>query len=215
MIREWMKRWRTGGKVAQEIDPQKLEQAIDDLKSYISRDLRGGYVSPEEIIDSAIEIVAEEQFDAKTLRPHAQRALAQEIAAYRQDERGWPEVTDYDRLDRTFVELERQGIVCRQNFSCCGNCGSAEIWDEMRDAKETGLSVRGYVFFHIQDTESAIEGGGLYLSYGAVAEGEASALEVAREVADALTQAGLQVDWDGSWERRIGVRLDWQRRLAL
>lgn len=215
MIREWMKRWRTGGKVAQEIDPQKLEQAIDDLKSYISRDLRGGYVSPEEIVDNAIEIVAEEQFDAQMLRPHAQRALEQEIAAYRQDERGWPEVTDYDRLDRIFTELERQGIVCRQNFSCCGNCGSAEIWDEVREVEATGLPVRGYAFFHMQDTESAIDGGGLYLNYGAVTEGEAPALEVAREVTDALTQAGLRIDWDGSWGRRIGVRLDWQRRLAL
>lgn len=215
MIREWMKRWRAGGKARQEIDPEKLEQAIDDLKRYVSRDLRGGYVSVDEIVDSAIEIVAEEQLDAQTLRPHAQRALEQEIAAYRQDERGWPEVTDYDRLDRTFAELERQGIVCRQNFSCCGTCGSAEIWDEVREAEAAGLPVRGYAFFHMQDTESAIDGGGLYLNYGAVTEGETPALVVAREVADALARAGLQIDWDGSWDRRIGVRLDWQRRLAL
>lgn len=213
MIRDWVKRWRKGA--APDIDPRKLEEAIDDLRGYIARDLRGGYSLPDEIVDSAVDVVAEAPLDAETLRPHAQRVLEQEIAAYREDARSWPEVTDYDHLDRAFAELERRGIVCRQNFTCCGTCGSAEIWDEIREVGSGGAQVRGYVFFHMQDTDSAVDGHGLYLNYGATAEGETPALEIAREVSAALTQAGLQVDWEGAWDRRIGVRLDWKRRLAL
>jgi hypothetical protein len=65
----------------------------------------------------------------------------------------------------------------------------------------------------MQDTESAAEGYGLYLNYGAVEEGEKAALRVANEIIDALQRHGLQTEWDGSWSKRIGVTLDWKRRL--
>jgi hypothetical protein len=29
-----------------------------------------------------------------------------------------------------------------------------------------------------------------------------------------LKEHGLSVDWNGSWDRRIGVSMDWKRRRA-
>jgi hypothetical protein len=126
----------------------------------------------------------------------------------------WPAVTYCDRLDRAFAELNRSGIVCRQNFSCCGNCGVAEIGDEMQAEQDGGLNVRGYAFYHMQDTESAAEGYGLFLNYGSVDRGEDSALGIANEIVDALQRHGLTTLWNGSWRNRIGVQLDWKRRLS-
>ena len=77
---------------------------------------------------------------------------------------------------------------------------------------ESGRRVRGYAFYHMQDTESAIEGHRLYLNYGAVENGEAAAVGMGQEIAAALKQQGLQVGWDGTWAKRIGLRLDWKRR---
>jgi hypothetical protein len=65
----------------------------------------------------------------------------------------------------------------------------------------------------MQDTESAADGHGLYLFYGAVEEGEKSALNVGNEVIDAFQRHGLRTEWDGSWANRIRVKLDWKRRL--
>ena len=75
--------------------------------------------------------------------------------------------------------------------------------------------MHGYTFFHMQDTERAVEGGGLWLNYGATDGGESPALAIGHRIADAFRAAGLAVDWDGDWNKRIHVPLQWQRRLAL
>jgi len=77
---------------------------------------------------------------------------------------------------------------------------------------KSGKNVRGYAFYHMQDTESAVEGGGLYLNYGALQDGEAAAVEIGKEIAAILKQRGLEVFWDETWEKRIGVKMDWKRR---
>lgn len=130
------------------------------------------------------------------------------------EQASWPTPTDCDRLDAAFAALEQGGIVCRQHFSCCGTCGAAEIWDEIDTARGAGLDVRGYAFYHVQDTEAAVEGYGLYLNYGAVEDDEAPALAIAHEIVTTLEQHGLRVHWDGQWSRRISISLDWKRRRA-
>jgi hypothetical protein len=64
----------------------------------------------------------------------------------------------------------------------------------------------------MQDTESAVEGYGLYLNFGAVKKGERPSLRIAHEIVDALQRHGLRTEWDGNWSNRIKVRLDWKRR---
>ena len=124
----------------------------------------------------------------------------------------WPAETDCDRLDRAFAELEQQGIVARQNFSDCGTCGVAEIPDEIKAAEKSGRKVRGYVFYHMQDTESAAGGHGLYLNYGSIHSDDSASLKVAGEVVEALKRHRLKTEWNGTIEQRIGVKLDWKRR---
>ena len=119
---------------------------------------------------------------------------------------------DNDRLDEAFAELDRHGIVARQNFTCCQTCGHTEISYEIIEA-EQHRPVRGYVFFHWQDTESAVRSGYLYLAYGSVSGKESESLVIAQEVVAALRRAGLDVDWDGSVRTRICIRdIEWQRR---
>ncbi|GAA5075847.1 hypothetical protein GCM10025759_19780 [Lysobacter panacisoli] len=200
---------------AQPDDAAKQQELLEELRSYIVRDLRGGYLEVDTIVDNALEVIDAQPHGADELRAHAQQLLQSEIAAYRLDAAGWPDVTDHDRLEQAFSTLETQGVVCRQNFTCCGTCGVAEIGDEMHATRERGGPVNGYAFFHMQDTESAIDGYGLFLNYGAVEEGEAAAVSVARSIVDTISSVGLPVEWDGDWGKRIFVRLQWQRRLAL
>jgi hypothetical protein len=64
----------------------------------------------------------------------------------------------------------------------------------------------------MQDTERAAEGDGLYLNYGACEDGEEAALAVANDIVTQLTAHGLRTEWNGSWNQRIAVSLDWKRR---
>lgn len=182
-----------------------------DMREYIRREIWGGYSDRAGAIDYGIEMFADAA-DPALLRPISERLVDEALADHAREATTWPEVTDYDRLAAAFGALERDGIVARQNFTCCGSCGSAQIWDEIDAADAAGGRSRGYAFFHMQDTDNAADGGGLYLNYGACAEGEAAALGIAHEIVAHLEKAGLATEWDGSFQRRIGVALDWKRR---
>lgn len=187
------------------------EDTIQELRGYIQRDVAAGFRPENAIVTNAVDILADD-YDADALTPHAMRITHELIASHKREQASWPKTTDCDRLDTAFAALERAGIVCRQNFSCCGTCGASEIQDEIDQESKSGTQVRGYAFYHMQDTESAVEGHGLYLNYGAVPNGETAAVGIGQEIAATLKQQGLLVDWDGTWAKRIGVRLDWKRR---
>jgi hypothetical protein len=187
------------------------EERDEWVRDQIRRDVASGFYDEDAILTNAADAFADD-FTPEALRPLAQQALRQALAEQRAAERHWPDETDCDRLDAAFAQLEEDGVVARQNFSCCGNCGATEIWDEVRAVEDTGITVRGYAFYHMQDTEGAVDGGGLYLNYGACDEGEDAALAVAREIVAELEAHGLQTQWDGTWDKRIGVTLDWKRR---
>lgn len=193
--------------------PPSGEDRTEWVRDQICRDVASGFYDEDAILTNAADAFADD-LDPEELRPLAQQALRKALAEQRAAERRWPDETDCDRLDAAFAALEDSGVIARQNFSCCGNCGSTEIWDEVRAVEDAGGPARGYAFYHMQDTERAVDGGGLYLNYGACEEGEAAALAVARDIVAALEAHGLETRWDGSWDKRIAVTLDWKRRRA-
>jgi len=190
---------------------QSLDAAIKEMEVYIKRDVAAGFAPLGEIVDAAVEVFSDD-CDPVILRPYAESIAKVRIEEHLQQQVSWPAMTDCDRLDAAFAALEESGIVCRQNFSCCGNCGSGEIWDEINAQRDAGREIIGYVFYHMQDTESAAEGYGLCLSYGSVLDGARPALGIASQAVEVLTRFGISTFWDGTWNKRIMVKLDWKRR---
>jgi hypothetical protein len=176
--------------------------------------VRSGYLDRDDTVSEIIEIVDADDPESIAFAGEAVDAAFQAHAA---DEHRW-ELTDNDRISRAALALEANGVVFRENFTCCQTCGFGEIGDEIRGAAELGSNVRGFAFFHWQDTESAVNGHGLCLSYGAVGDHDgddaynAASLEVGHEVADALTREGLAVTWSGALTRRISLSVRWRRR---
>jgi hypothetical protein len=191
-----------------------IEEKVEWVRDHIRRDVASGFYDEDTILTHAVESF-EDEFDPAFLRGTAQRMLREEMAAHARDQQDWPARTDCDRLDDAFAALEAKGVIARQNFTCCGTCGSAEIWDEIKAVDDAGGLTRGYAFYHMQDTERAAEGDGLYLNYGACEEGEVAALAVAKDIVTQLEAHGLRTDWNGSWNQRIAVSLDWKRRRYL
>jgi hypothetical protein len=187
------------------------DETIEHMRQSIERDVAAGFSAPDQIEQDAVEGYSEGQ-DPESLRPEARKFLREALAKHAAAQASWPAETDCDRLDKAFADLEQDGIVARQNFSDCGTCGVAEIGAEIAAARQSGSKVRGYVFYHMQDTESASEGGGLFLNYGAVDPDKNADLKIAANVVETLKRRGLETDWDGTNEKRIGVKLDWKRR---
>jgi len=185
---------------------------FDELHDFIKVQVAAGYSPLAEIVDESMDVFADTTADPVSLRAAATAVAEQALAAHRDDQAGWPLTTDCDRLDAAFAELDKTGIVARQHFTCCGTCGAHEIHDEMSLAAQSGLPARGFTFFHIQDTEHAVGGESLYLSYGAVDQDKVAAVAIGHEVVDILSRHGLHPAWNGKHAHRIALPLVWQRR---
>ncbi len=190
---------------------ERPRDSVAETREDITIAVKAGYESRDDLIRFASEDLARALGGRDVMRL-VTRMVDRALADQRKREQGWKTPTDCDRLARAFAALERSGIVARQNFSDCTTCGVTEIKGEMDDARKAGKRVRGYVFFHEQDVEHAVEDGALYLSYGAAESSEAAQLAIAREVVASLKQAGLDVAWSGRLAERIGLSLEWKRR---
>ena len=196
-----------------EMDPAFV--LVGDMGLLIRREVAGGFSTRQEIIDFAVD-----RFQGQD-KERELRALAEELAGsifyqHRKAQKGWPLVTDCDRLDIAFAQLAEKDIVTRHNFDC--DLEDAEyiedIVDEMDKVIASGKRARGYAFYHRLDTAVAVEGSGLCISFGTGrrSESEEGAVRIGNEVADTLRQQGLAVDWNGSGKTRISVWLEWKRR---
>lgn len=150
--------------------------------------------------------------DRQELRRLASRLTDSALAAHYTEQRTWNHVTDCDKLDEAFAELDRLGIVARQNYTCCQTCGHTEM------GYETGKTavhrrVRGYVFFHQQDSKHVANSDNLYLAYGSLSGSDEEAVAVAHEVVSVLKKHGLKIEWNGRITKRIRIKdIHWQRR---
>lgn len=122
-------------------------------------------------------------------------------------------------LTQAFEELATIGVLGRENFTCCGTCGSSEIWDERDDSRQW----RGYLYYHSQDAEWIPESRETYVGYGAFVdafrtEADWDALSddqkdeqytqivtdlMVNEVFPVLAKHGVEVDWNKDLGTRI------------
>jgi hypothetical protein len=188
------------------------DEARAEIREYVAREIAAGFRDRDGIVEGAIEMFGDE-YDPAELADAVPAEYDVAFAAHRDAQRAWPPVTDCDRLDAAFDALNARGIVARHDWWCCQTCGHAAMPDACDNAATANpaVAVRGYAFYHNQDTESAAEGHGLMLAFG-THRAEDAPEEVARTVVATLREHGLEVEWNGRVETRIAVRLVYQRR---
>jgi hypothetical protein len=186
-------------------------QALDDVREFIAQSVREGFECAHEIIENA-QNWAYEKYGRDDVLPEIKRLTAEALTVHQAEQAGWGPTTDCDRLDAAFEALNAHGIVARQDFSCCNNCGFTEIWDEV-EKEEKDHPVEGYVFYHLQCTERAIKTGQLLMAYGCVEEDPKAFLGVASKIVAELRNSGLNASWGGTESHPIVVEgIVWRRR---
>ncbi|MGW1123613.1 DUF6891 domain-containing protein [Streptomyces sp. NPDC002526] len=201
--------WESAGIPEPEPVPELAEEVRERLEPRVRELLRGGYGSVQTLTETAEDYLVKDGVRPVTLAQA--RELVERLWLERvEEQRSWADdVTDPDRIERAFAELDGRGITAREHFTCCRSCGMSEIHADGPD------DARGFVFFHLQGTESAAAGHGLTLYYGGFDDSAETTAAVGREVAAVLAEAGLTVEWDGSPDKAIELTgLDWRKRLV-
>ena len=184
--------------------PDANDYIIDCIKTWVW----SGFRTPTEV-ENAVGDIIEPGADEARLRA----AVGHEFARKKAAEASWPDTTDCDRLDRAFADLAAEGVIA---LHYAGNTMSDGL-DDVTDALEVSdrAAVKGYCFYHGQDVERAVRGGGLWIAFGSFDRDPSSKAQIGSVVTSALEKVGLDVDWNGDPEARILLsKFDWKRRLA-
>jgi hypothetical protein len=120
------------------------------------------------------------------------------------------------KLTKAFSLLRKNKVIARQNFSCCGTCGSYEISVMGEEkGKKTGTYPAGYVFYHRQDTDTLKRNGVVYLRYGSfenrnnkLRKGSLSSKEVGELIVSVMKEVGLETEWDGDTGHCVLVNVE-------
>ena len=127
--------------------------------------LRLAFAKPAEIVDDVVDRFSDERPE-RLLRPIAEELVKTAIAKHLAAQESWPAESDCDRLDNAFAELERNRILCRQDYTDCQTCGNAELMREMQASVQAGGDPAATASYHNQDTDAVLETGLLFLAYG-------------------------------------------------
>lgn len=121
-------------------------------------------------------------------------------------------------LNKAFQALRKQGFIARQNFSCCNGCAGGEIATEVEakiDAGKLREDFKGVVFYTrqqrmITESKRATTIQKVHLSFGPLGTTKHGELGISTKeagdlVAEALKDAGVTFEWDGSPDQCILV----------
>jgi hypothetical protein len=160
-------------------------------------------------------LFCEEMYQPGELSPNEVSAvLDRELHQFESEKASWPTVTDCDRLDRAFEAIGQRGIIALHNAGYTQSDGYEAVNEAYVDVEDEEQII-GYCFYHGQDLEHAVREGGLYLAFGPAdpEDEEAQGPIVGRVICEELERAGLEVEWDGTFQQRIYLpKLRWQRR---
>lgn len=180
----------------------------DYVAGCITKWVWSGFYEPA-VIREMMDDVLEPDSDVSQLEDF----LASELQRKAVAEASWPSETDCDRLDRVFYRLHEEGICALSNAGYTMSDGHSDVAEAVGQAPKDHY--HGYCFYHGQDVERALDGYGLMVAFGDLADDEARSVAVGRRVAESLSRAGFEVSWDGAAATRINLpSFDWKRRQA-
>jgi len=175
---------------------------LDTIKVHVW----GGFDTPEGV-QKVISDLLEEDADEQMLRESVSIEFRKKLEA----EKSWPQVTDLDRLESMFLALKTKGILCLHNAGYTMSDGH-ETSNEALSAYSKAKFF-GYCFYHGQDLERAVSGGGLMLAYDHVNGDVTEKIKVAQIMQQELEKAGFTIEWDGTTNQRINIsKFDWKNR---
>jgi len=175
---------------------------LDSIKTWVW----SGFYSLDEVHEM-MEDILEDDVDEDKMHS----AIAPEFEKKTIAESTWPQITDCDRLNKVFSELNANGIIAMQNAGYTQSDGLSDVSEELTSRDRT--KVRGYCFYHGQDLERAVAGSGLMLAFGDIEDTPEGKQAIGKFIVEILIKTGFKVDWNGDPEKRINVPIfDWKRR---
>jgi hypothetical protein len=193
------------------VEARPKKKTLPEVKEEIAVLVRSGFWDKPRIS----EIVCEEMYEPGEQDPsEVASTIDDELVKLAEEKKTWPAITDCDRLNSAFDKMSHRGILAMHN---AGNTQS-DGYDDFIEAyarHPNKNTIIGYCYYHGQDLERAVRGGGLFFAFGPAdpKKEDTEGPTVGKMICEELERAGLHVEWDGTFGKRIRVpKFLWQKR---
>lgn len=181
--------------------PDSLRE--DHVREFTRSAVRSGLLPDQELYDEVLLAITSELPFVEEPEAVARQWIDEFRDELRRDAETWPDVTDYDRLQAAFADLEAVNVVVLQG--CEDHWAAKDLLDASEDHPP-----RGIAWFTQPDVWHAIDEGMLevnvwHANTANVAPGDA----LLDQVIGVLAGHGLEAHFD---EGRVEVSASWQRR---
>jgi len=186
----------------QEIKDEAIEQ--------LEKDILFGFENGDDLLESISEMFYDENdFDEKWLK----QEIDSRLKKHHTKSLNWKKPTDFDRLVKSFDELNKNKIVSLHRAGYTKSDGEEDCSEIIDELKEIGINAKGYCYYHTQDLERAIgEEKMLFIGFDSYNRDDELAKEVAEKIVDVLTKNGFSTKWNGSIDTRIEIQnINWKK----
>lgn len=145
----------------------------------------------------------------------AEKILDEEISVLIAEQETWPQITEVDRLNAAFSDLEALGYHTGGGLVDDAVYEVSKARKADKQAKKIGGELPGYVFYRIEGVEEALSGGHpIYFWYGIPRRKTAHSnkLRVVSDLNAALQAQGLKPEWGGTLKSQLNLPIKWQVR---
>lgn len=178
---------------------------LKQLNTYAKVQVWSGYRSDPEVRADVFDAASADAPDEATAQRLTDEALADAHHSLREAAAGWPDVTDFDRLQSAFADLRAGGVVVLEAVD--------DHWaanDKLTELTAAGKTPHGLAYFTHTDVWHAVENDMLELNVwhddtANVGGGD----DLLGFVLDTLSAHGISSLFD---EGRIEATVRWQRR---
>ena len=188
------------------------ERTMNESEKYIYETIKanvwGGFYSPSDVQQSISDIL-EDDADEKMLR----KAVDIEFSKKNEAEKTWPKITDVDSLKIAFKNLEKRGVLCLHYAGVTNSDGHEDSNEALKDFPKNQFF--GYCFYHRQNYEVALKGGGLRIAFDHVKRNasDKAIMKVGILIQEELEKVGLKTQWNKNTSEKIYIpKMNWFHR---
>jgi hypothetical protein len=191
---------------------------LKELRERATLEVKAGAATKSDILSSLTDIMKYDYELSGQALAEAKATMKDVVAnlfeQHQKEQATFPEVTDCDRLDAAFADLEQQGVLTAQNAGYTQSDGFDDISERYAGlSKKQQKTFVGFVFFHGQDLERVLESRKLLLAFGAGNGDSKQDIKAGKLVQKVLTAHGFKVEWNGKSDTRLELAtFTWQKR---
>ncbi len=174
-------------KLHENMNQEIKDEAIEQLE----KDILFGFENEDDLLESISEMFYDENdFDESWLKNEIEIRLKKHQA----ESLNWEKPTDFERLVKSFDELNKEKIVSLHRAGYTRQDGEDDCSEIIDELKALGITTKGYCYYHTQDLERAIgEEKMLFIGFDSYNREEKLAKEVAKRAVEIAIEENEEI----------------------